>query len=329
MDESVPEDNDTITQQEINYLAEFLNNFDKGPGSITSNDRRFNMERIGQYLDDKNLVIPVEIDVKQHWSNLLNQNQCLRDCNLIYPHHKHLSLVQQNKMLKNSINEVFKKPEQIIGDNFRIKQIVKCIDFNGKSIKPDSIFVTQTNLNDEDVGIFAIMESPLEIIIVEFHKNSIIKSLKLQFQRQNYFENKFSAYGDLTFRHIQFYSQNVLSILMDSNLNGRRSSCFVQFTISQVRNLAIESQKSGNEKHEINKINRMINMYDVLDPSCIRHIENLDAHFISVSGNRKVSSILSENLRRIRFYEMETEEEDEDLDASQNNSLDNSKDSTS
>lgn len=329
MDESVPEDNDTITQQEINYLAEFLNNFDKGPGSITSNDRRFNMERIGQYLEDKNLLFPVEVDVKQHWSNLLEQNQCLLDCEFIYPHYKSLSLVQQHKMLKNSINDVFKKPEQKIGENFRIKHIVKCIDFESKSTKPDSIFVTHININEEDVGIFAILESPMEIIIVEFHnKSSTIKSLKLQFQRQNFFESKFSAYGVLAFRHIQFYNQNILSILLDSNLNGRRSSCFVQFPISLVRDLAIDSPICD-EKIEINKINRMVNMYDVLDPSCIRNIDNLDAHFISVSGNRKVSSILSENLRRIRFYEMETEEEDEDPDASQNNSLDNSKDSTS
>lgn len=322
MDETVPDDIANLTQQEINYLAEFLNNFDKGPCEITSNTRRFNMEKVGQYLEDKNLTISTENDIKQYWENLIEQNQCLSDCEFIYPHHKNFSLIQQHKLLKNSINDVFTKPEKLIGDNFKIIQTIKCIDnkHNGK------LFTTFVSVIDENIGIFALLESPSIIILLEFHKNSKIKLLKIHLQHHTFFENKFSQFGDLTFRHIQFYNKNILSILLDSNANNKKLSCFLQFPLTNVRDMMTEINYDGN-LIELTKICRTINIYDVLDPLMIRNIDNLDAHLISVSGNRKVSSILSENLRRIRFYEMETEEDDDEIDVSQNNSLDNSKDS--
>lgn len=56
--------------------------------------RKFNLERVGQYLQNQNLQKLSRISVTSDWNKLLEQNECLKNSNFIYPHHKELSLVQ-------------------------------------------------------------------------------------------------------------------------------------------------------------------------------------------------------------------------------------------
>ena len=114
MDETLQENHPTITQREIHYLAQFLSNFDtvaqsvadqqeEGRGMIESR-RKFNLERVGQYLEDKPLVHPMANDGEENeWKRLLAQNECLRQCGAIFPHHEQMSLLQQQKLLKQQI----------------------------------------------------------------------------------------------------------------------------------------------------------------------------------------------------------------------------------
>lgn len=54
--------------------------------------------------------------------------------------------------------------------------------------------------------------------------------------------------------------------------------------------------------------------YELLEPSLIRQLDGSDAATVSVSGTRKVATILSESQKRIRIFEMEVDEEEEEED---------------
>lgn len=328
MEENVPEDIATVTQQEINYLADFLNNFDGGVSDDnTISKKRFNLERVGQYLEDRNLLITSTDDLSQHWEGLVHENACLAECPFVYSHKKELSLVQQHKMLKNSIIEIFQKPEEIIGNDFKLNQVINCLKIERSKVNESRPkVITFMNNAEENTILYAILESESTIMFIDVQSDSTIKSLKIQFHKKPYFESKFTSFGDLSFRHIQLYNETTLSIILDSSSNGKRSSCFVQFPLTNIRELFVEM--SGIENIDISKMSRTINMYDVLDASSIKILDGVDWHEVAVSGNRKVASLLSDSRRRIRFYEMEVEEEDDELDtSSHNNSLDISKDS--
>lgn len=286
MDETVPDDISTVTQQEINYLAEFLNDFDHGADDNQSNKRRFNLERVGQYLVDKPLQIPQQINPKQHWDTLLEENECLKSSELVYPHNKNSSLIQEHNLLKKSIDNIFRRPGEVITKGFEIKRNGKCAEYELNEISKSKIY--STHINKEDVSLFAVMESSATLIFIECHKDWTMKSLKLQFQQKPYFENKFSGFGTLSFRHIQFYNENILSILIDDTKeNGRKTSCFVQFPIQILREKVVEM--SSCENVDFTKITRILNFYDVLDAGFIRNIDGFDGDCISVSGNRRVS----------------------------------------
>lgn len=79
--------------------------------------RKFNLERVGQYLQNQNLQKLFSTNFTSDWSKLLDQNECLKNSNFIYPHHKELSLVQVlNKILLFS-----KLSQKIIHKNIHTK----------------------------------------------------------------------------------------------------------------------------------------------------------------------------------------------------------------
>lgn len=352
MDETVPDDIAAVTQQDIIYLAEFLNNFDlhtdedpvvepattTTPTDTTANSdgtqfktptttpqqKRFNLERVGQYLEDKNLQIQSTIDLTQKWNQLLDENECLKKCDIIYPHQKHLSLVQQHNLLKTSISELFSRPEKLIQKHFTCKSAIECAQLNENStIKTSHICMDSSEKNGT---VFAGLISRKFLFILEMYSESNEKrAIKLEFQQKPFYEEKFCSFGDLEFRDIQFYNEEHLSILLYSVANKRATNCIVQFPWMIVQS-RMSILPADTMTLDISHMLPIINFYELLDPTLIRVVDGVDGDTISVSGSRKVASLLSQSQKRIRIYEMEVEEDD-DLDMSQNNSLDISKES--
>lgn len=116
-------------------------------------------------------------------------------------------------------------------------------------------------------------------------------------------------------------------LLKNTSDDQKMTNCFIQFPVQSFQ-LRLMGYKV-NELVDLTKSVAVCNLYDVLDPHLVRGLELSDGDTIAVSGSRKMASILSATGRRIRHYEMEVEEEDDEIDMSQtNNSLDISKDST-
>ncbi|XP_058812704.1 anaphase-promoting complex subunit 4 [Topomyia yanbarensis] len=338
MDETLPEDNPSVTQQEINYLAEFLDNFDACQMELgeTGNEpvveekkRKFNLERVGQYLEDKTLPYPSKADASNQWAKLLEQNDCLKSCPLIYPHHDNNSLVQQHNLLKASIEKIFKHPIAVIGQDFKQKSVIRLQSEDDSNTF--SRVITHIGGNFDEISLFGLLESENNLIIAECNRSSMFRAVRLCFNEKPYFETRFSSLGELTFKHIQFYSEDTLSILLRAHTaDDQTSSYFLQLALQRVRELLeavpfISSQIIG--KHS--SCCRVVNAYTLLEEGSLKCLEGMEAGSIAVSGTRNVASILSESHKTIRIYDMDAQEEDDELlDTSLNNSsLDNSKDS--
>ncbi|XP_062535829.1 anaphase-promoting complex subunit 4 isoform X2 [Armigeres subalbatus] len=340
MDETLAEDSSSVSQQEINYLAEFLNNFDANyhesmEESETGSEikkRKFNLERVGQYLEDKPLVFPPKVDASNQWTKILEDNECLKTCPLIFPHNENSSLVQQHNQLKSSIERIFKKPITIIGQDFRQKSV---LSLRTSELSEDfQQTVTQINIKDGNVSLFAILDSENSLIITEINPSSMHRTLRLSFLEKPYFDARLSAIGDLTFKHIQFYNVKTLSLLLRARTSeGRINSYFLQLPLDRIWGL-LESVPYVNSQ-TISDLNagesccRVANAYSLIEEGSLKLLEGMDAGKIAVSGSRNMTGVVSESQRTIRIYDMDPQEEEDDLlDTSRDNSsFDNSKES--
>lgn len=117
IDEPIPPQLTKMTQQDLANIAEFIQNFNKI--GKDSNDPGFIMERLGQYLTDAPLTIPPNMEGND-WDSFLKQNQCVQDHPAILQHYREMSLIQQLKHLKSSIEDIFVKPKDFVRTQFKV-----------------------------------------------------------------------------------------------------------------------------------------------------------------------------------------------------------------
>ena len=279
--------------------------------------KQFNLERVGQYLEDKNLQDLSTVDLTQHWNELLQENECLSQCGLIYQHQQELSLVQQHNLLKSCIAELFAQPEQLMGKHFQLKCTVDCAQLQDT----DAVGTTFISIESKNVTLLAYLISQQLLIVLEHNDlTSVWRAVKLECQR------KIFVFGDLSFRQVQFYNEDIMSMLFYNSSENRMTNSFVQFPVDELRAKMVTL--SDAPRLEIIHQLPIVNFFGIIDPASVRAVNNgFDAHFLAVSGVRKVAALLSDNGKRIRLYETDVEEEDDEADMSQNTSLDVSKES--
>jgi anaphase-promoting complex subunit 4 len=308
LNEAVPDDIGTITQQEINYLAEFLNNFEQNRQEIVDDagemEIKFNLERVGQYLADKNLVIPMK-DEHGFWEEILTENECLKIHPMIFPHHKTMSLIQQKNLMKSSIEDVFGRLKNSIGRDFRV------IDSENSRTSPIISTLTSPRsshvcdvINDQNVNYFSILTSAESLQLIVCAENSPVKTFELKFISSE--ESVIPKIGKLSFTDVRFYNSKLISLLLKNQVELRSQSCFMQLAINRI----IDDSLCGGSS--------IIDLYKFIDDTNFKSLEGFNGHAIAVSGSRKVSAILSTNFKIIRLYDMEVEDDDadEELDSS-------------
>uniref|UniRef100_A0A182PA17 Anaphase-promoting complex subunit 4 n=1 Tax=Anopheles epiroticus TaxID=199890 RepID=A0A182PA17_9DIPT len=344
VDETLQENHPTITQREIHYLAQFLSNFDtvtqsagdeEGRSMIESR-RKFNLERVGQYLEDKPLVHPMSKDGEENdWKRLLAENDCLRQCGAIYPHHENLSLLQQQKQLKKQIDQLFDQPGKVIGADFKQKNL---LTIHAPAPETDTAdvrtfaFITHPR---DNVTLLAIVQSSHSLLLVEYFNDGGFKTVRLQFGEKPYFDQRFDAIGTLSFHHVDFYDEETLSVLLRAQaptVEQTVSCYFLQLNLGAAREFlaTVDAREYMQTVTEDAAGCHAINAYTLIDESSLKLLESSDGHRIVVSGKRNVIAVLSESLKNVRIYDMDAQEDEDDLlDTSSqiNSSLENSQES--
>lgn len=114
-DEKAPSEVSRVSQQELTFIAEFLNGFDKT--MPRTNGGRINLEKLGQYLRRENLQTPLTSEGSE-WAALLETNNCLRDYAHIVKQDFNLSLLQSHAKLVTAVENVFAEAYQDLVEHF-------------------------------------------------------------------------------------------------------------------------------------------------------------------------------------------------------------------
>lgn len=215
----------------------------------------------------------------------------------MFPHDRNLSLVQQFNRLSDKVDEAFNHPQLAISKGFELRSCVINPLLNVQTL--DDVHSTSMYIETEKVGLFMVLDNKKELTFFETNESCHVKTVKLRLS------NAFKGSLDIVFQHIQFYNESTLSILLNSPTSTKNSTYFMQFPVVKLREVA-HPYSNGDQM-------RVIDVFELIDDSIIKQIEGIDGLRIAVSGPRKVSSILSHSKKSIKIYEMEIDEEDEEL----------------
>lgn len=318
LDEQTPSDIVKINQQELTHIADFLYNFENvqaETSETTEKPAKFNLERLGQYLQDQELTI-VSNDEDNPWHKILKENLCLsKDNDTIFciDEFKKFSLIQQQKHMTKHIKEVFDIHH---AQNFFLLYNIKCYEANAhldvrESYKTSQIFdVDQQRF----MMVLVYTEVPsqglyfMSVSVKEKYSASICKFV---FSSSLLQDNDQSS-ESLEILDIQFYSSEYLSVLL-KHPHTEDSIIFVQLPLKFV----LENTQEFNLKSRniiFNEHMQKIDISPLLDPTVYKVLEKINGTKMAVSGARKVAVVLSNIQRKVKIFEMEVNSEEEDDD---------------
>lgn len=246
------------------------------------------MEKVGQYLEDKPLQQVVKTDMHHLWQKLLEENDCLRNSPLLYPHEKRLSLTQQRDKMFAAIETVFQKPNESISVGFELDASFICCSLNENSeyefIKT-SYFVSDSKKRD----LMLVTIGWQDCLILEFDCNfTQMKCFRLQTLPGPFTKDLSNGFENLKFIELHFYNDEVLSLLLRKDSEtSKQQSFFIQFPLDQI-----------NGKCSLHALPQNLNLgdlaighsiFDIIDDSSFKPIESVCTN-LAVSGCRKVSA---------------------------------------
>ncbi|KAM7350465.1 anaphase-promoting complex subunit 4 [Cochliomyia hominivorax] len=328
--QDVTEEMRQLSMEDTIYLAEYLNSFED---CVIENEdgtfvkRKFNLEKVGQYLEDKPLQQVVKTDMHHLWHKLLEENECLRKSSLLYPHEKRLSLTQQRDKLFAAIDNVFQKPDESICQGFELDASFICCSFNENSECNFDFIRTSYFVNDSKKrDLMLVTTGWQDCLILEFEHNfKQLKCFRLQTNPGPFTKDLNNGMDNLKFIDLHFYNDEVLSLLLrkDSETT-KQQSYFIQFPLDQISGKCSLHNLPQNLNFSDITIGHSI--FDIIDINNFKPIESVCTH-LAVSGCRKVASILSEKRKKMIIFEMEIEDDEDETEISQNSMLDISKES--
>ncbi|XP_039746202.1 anaphase-promoting complex subunit 4 isoform X2 [Pararge aegeria] len=327
LDEQTSSEIVKITQQELTHIAEFLYNFDNV--QVENNETaekpvKFNLERLGQYLQDQELSILPD-DEDNPWHKYLRENSCLlKDNDTIFSvmDFRKFSLVQQQNYLKVAVGKIFDVRTKDVGKYFTVLYNLKC-HHNQNKITRNNFRISQIFDANEDRFMMAFTD--IENIKEEIYFISV--NVKERMCNATCCKYSFSSCllrddehdtpeRDLSILDLQFYSSEYLSVLV-KHPNVDDSTIFIQVPLKIVLQNSIEFNMKSKSLFVFNEKVPKKNISPLLDASVYKVLEKMDGFRIAVSGSRKVAVVLSNSHRKVRVFEMEIngeDEEDETLD---------------
>ncbi|XP_059480351.1 anaphase-promoting complex subunit 4 [Neocloeon triangulifer] len=285
-DERIPPEIVKMRQQELSFIAEFLEKFDELPGDADGNKPKFNLERLGQYLVDKDLTTPGDAS-SNTWYKFLSQDPELRDNPAIIPRFEKMSLVQQHKHLLAATDELFAHPSSSFPMPLLQKKIIH--------------FVKE--ISQLRISTFCHQEKFMVTFVDRHGAHGTLQYADICLKTVEDPARKIAFKFTETVSHkvldVQFFSEETVSVLLEQEQENKMA-VFLQFPSRIAMDHA--SAFPGEPKEATN----------YLEPNSLRSLENMVGAQLAVSGERKVAVVLSESRRRVRLFEMEAEEDEDE-----------------
>ncbi|XP_016835579.1 anaphase-promoting complex subunit 4 isoform X2 [Cricetulus griseus] len=326
-DHVLPELN-KMTQKDITFVAEFLTeHFNEAPDLYNRKGKYFNVERVGQYLkdEDDDLVSPPNTEGNQ-WYDFLQNSSHLKESPLLFPYYPRKSLHFVKRRMENIIDQCLQKPADVIGRS--MNQAI-CIPLYRDARSMDSArrllkfpFLWNNKTSNLHYLLFTILEdSVYKMCILRRHtdisqsvNNGLIGIKFGSFTYATAEKVRRRTFSSSTYSCLdaQFYDdETVTVILKDSMGREGRDRILVQLPLSLVYNSedAEEYQFTGTYSTRLDEQGSIIPTRTMHFEKHWRLLESMKAQYVAGNGLRKVSCVLSSNLRHVRVFEMDIDDE--------------------
>uniref|UniRef100_A0A4W3IVA7 Anaphase-promoting complex subunit 4 n=1 Tax=Callorhinchus milii TaxID=7868 RepID=A0A4W3IVA7_CALMI len=283
----------------------------------------FNVERVGQYLkdEDDDLVTPPETEGNP-WFSFLQNSIHLKESPLLFPYHPKKSLHYVKRRVQEQIDICLQKPSVIIGKS--VSQVVYMPLYR---LYPSEGTVPRFALpsfwNDKSSNLQYIvftmhtgMSSRIYIMRRPTDLSRSISNWLLAVEFGDFLcssRNETKKESQFHFLDVGFYDDEMLTVLLKEQVGGEeKGRILAQLPLSSIY---MSEQTEEEFRLDVGKrLGEQVNQIPVqtvtLENQC-RTLENMKAQYIAANGIRKVSCVLSSNLRHVRVFEMDVEDDGE------------------
>uniref|UniRef100_A0A7N6BQX6 Anaphase-promoting complex subunit 4 n=1 Tax=Anabas testudineus TaxID=64144 RepID=A0A7N6BQX6_ANATE len=332
-----------MTQKDIAFVADFLSeHFSENEELFDRKGKYFNVERVGQYLkdEDEDLVSPPNTKGNQ-WLRFLQESTHLKESPLLFPSYPQKSLHFVKRMMENAIDQCLQKPAVIIGKSVKQAVFLPLYTVPESSENTPRLFELPSLWNDKKgkkhYVVFCMPEiSPSKLYLLRKgtdpnrYVSVIMCFLSVSiFDLSHHLDNAEDENAAAQSHYIyscldaRFYDDDMLTVVLQG---AEDSSRRVLAQLPLTSTLSCETE--FNWDTHISCIVRLDQQSGAIPCQGLvlgnqwRELENMKAQFVAVNGIRKVACVLSDNLRHIRVFEMDVEDEDDEGADSQNASAD-------
>ncbi|NXR37938.1 APC4 protein, partial [Zosterops hypoxanthus] len=327
-DHVLPELN-KMTQKDITFVADFLTeHFNEAPELYNRKGKYFNVERVGQYLkdEDDDLVSPPNTEGNQ-WFNFLKDSTHLKESPLLFPYYPEKSLHFVKRQMEGIIDQCLQKPADVIGKS--VHQAV-CMSLYKVSQSEDStpqLFKLPFLWNDKTSNLHYVLFTMLENSISKIHilrrhtdtSRSVSNGI-VAVEFGNFLNNSINESSDsrcYSCLDAHFYDDETVTVVLKETVQQEgKERVLAQLPLSSVfLKAAVVSCEPALcfflVVCRLDERSGEIPTRAVFLESQWRVLENMKAQYVSVNGIRKVSCVLSSNLRHVRVFEMDVEDDGE------------------
>uniref|UniRef100_A0A3Q3SAZ9 Anaphase-promoting complex subunit 4 n=1 Tax=Mastacembelus armatus TaxID=205130 RepID=A0A3Q3SAZ9_9TELE len=331
-EEHVPPELNKMTQKDIAFVADFLSeHFSENEKLFDRKGKYFNVERVGQYLkdEDDDLVSPPNTKGNQ-WVKFLQESSHLKESPLLFPSYPQKSLHFVKRMMENVIEQCLQKPAEVIGKSIKQAAFLPLYTVPESSENTPRLFELPSLWNDKKgkmhYVVFCMPEiSPCKLYLLrkgtDPNRYISVVTFDLSHRLDNAEDEDAAAQSHYVYSCLdaRFYDDEMLTVLLEgSGYNSWR----VLAQIPLASTLSCETEFNWQSNLRLDQQSSAIPCQALVLGNQWRELENMKAQFVAVNGIRKVACVLSANLRHIRVFEMDVEDEDDEGADSQNASAD-------
>ncbi|KAK1897284.1 Anaphase-promoting complex subunit 4 [Dissostichus eleginoides] len=335
-EEHVPPELNKMTQKDIAFVADFLSeHFSENEELFDRKGKYFNVERVGQYLkdEDEDLVSPPNTKGNQ-WLRFLQESAHLKESPLLFPSFPQKSLHFVKRMMEGVIEQCLQKPAEVIGRSVTQAVFLPLYTVPGRCGPMEiPLYTVPGRWNDKKNKmhhvVFCMPEvSPCKVFLLrrgtDPHRHIPHSVISMDLSRPLEAEGDAAAQPHQVYSCMdaRFYDEEMLTVVLQASEEEGRRRVLAQLPLSAALSNEEGEEFSWEPGLRLDQQSGSVPCQSLVLGNQWRELENMKAQFVAVNGIRKVACVLSGNLRHIRVFEMDVEDEDEEGGESQNASAD-------
>uniref|UniRef100_A0A8C5FQP8 Anaphase-promoting complex subunit 4 n=1 Tax=Gadus morhua TaxID=8049 RepID=A0A8C5FQP8_GADMO len=327
-EEHVPPELNKMTQKDISFVADFLSeHFSENEELFDRKGKYFNVERVGQYLkdEDDDLVSPPNTKGNQ-WLKFLQESSHLKESPLLFPSYPNKSLHFVKRMMEGVIEGCLQNPAEVIGKSVKQAIFMPLYTVPERCGLTFIIFIKRCRWNDKKANmhyvVFTMPEgSPSKLYMLRRATDPYRK----HFLSLSTLNTSFALFRpDCVYSCLdaRFYDDEMLTVVLCAPEGEEdRGRVLAQLPLGSAH--SCQNEFNWDPALRLDQQSGSVPSQALVLENQWRILENMKAQFVAVNGIRKVACVLSANLRHVRMFEMDVEdEEDEEGGDSQKASAD-------